>query len=161
MFNTSSQSAISTDYHNTSKMLIETLQSDPEKHYEYLCDLKNKYDCDFIKKLVDCTYHEAYMGNLLHALICLTGDLVCNDGRKIFGVNSSIHEELGIKILEKLIEYNTNIYFKNYYEETPLQNLKSNGYTKRKNNEKFKKKLEKYYIDDLNIELLLKLKKLN
>ena len=29
---------------------------------------------------------------------------------------------------------------------------------KRKNNEKFKKKLEKYYIDDLNKELLLKLK---
>ena len=98
------------------------------------------------------------MGNLLHALIYLTGDLVYNDIGEIFGANISINEELGIKILEKLIEYNTDIYFENYYEETPLQNLKSNSYTKRKNNENFKKKLEKYYIDDLNKGLIESLK---
>ena len=158
MFNTSFQSATSTNYHSITKKSIKTLQSDPEKHYEYLCNLKNTYDYNFIKKLVDYNYHEAYMGNLLHALIYLTGDLVYNDIGEIFGANTSINEELGIKILEKLIEYNTDIYFENYYEETPLQNLKSNSYTKRKNNENFKKKLEKYYIDDLNKGLIESLK---
>ena len=45
------------------------------------------------------------------------------------------------------------LYDKNYYEESPLQNLKSGGYTKRKNNVKFKKKLQEYYIRNLDKEL--------
>ena len=78
--------------------------------------------------------------------------------KNIFGTKIKIDEDTGIQILEKLVEYGINLYSKNYYEETPLQNLSSKGLTKRKNNEKFKRKLQQYYIDDLDNELPLKSK---
>ena len=73
--------------------------------------------------------------------------------KQIFGTKISVSEDLGIKILDKLVEYNIDLYDENYYKETPLQNLNSDGYTKRKNNLKFKKKLQEYYIRNLDTKL--------
>ena len=139
-----------------SENLLTLLLENPEKYYEELCDLKNKYNMDLIKKILDCSHYQSYMGNHLHSLIYVVGDLFYEETKEknIFGSKISVSEDLGIKILDKLVEYNIDLYSENYYEESPLQNLKSQGYTKRKNNLKFKKKLEKYYIDDLNNGLL-------
>lgn len=139
-----------------SENLIKLLLENPEKYYEELCDLKNKYTMDIIKKILDCQNYECYMGNHLHALIYVVGDLSDEKSKEknVFGSNTSVSEELGIKILDELVEYNIDLYDENYYEETPLQNLKSNGFTKRKNNLHFKKNLETYYINYLNTELL-------
>lgn len=90
------------------------------------------------------------MGNHLHALIYVVGDLVEKPMDAVYGTKTSVSEELGIKILEKFIEYDVDFNSENYYNETPLQNINSNGYTKRKNNNKFKKKLQDYYINNLN-----------
>ena len=143
-----------------SENLLTLLLKNPEKYYDELCDLKNKYNMELIKKIIDCTHYESYMGNHLHSLIYVVGDLFYEESKEkeIFGTKISVSEDLGIKILDKLVEYNIDLYAENYYQETPLQNLKSDGYTKRKNNLKFKKKLEKYYIDDLNNGLLKSLK---
>ena len=139
-----------------SENLLTLLLKNPEKYYDELCDLKNKYNMELIKKIIDCTHYESYMGNHLHSLIYVVGDLFYEESKKkqIFGTKISVSEDLGIKILDKLVEYNIDLYSENYYQETPIQNLKSDGYSKRKNNLKFKKKLEKYYIDDLNNGLL-------
>jgi hypothetical protein len=138
-----------------SKNLLHLLLENSEKYYEELCDLKNKYNMKLIKKIIDCTHYESYMGNHLHSLIYVVGDLFYEESKEkqIFGTKISVSEDLGIKILDKLVEYNIDLYNENYYKETPIQNLKSGGYSKRKNNLKFKKKLEKYYIDDLDNEL--------
>ena len=138
-----------------SENLLHLLLENPEKYYEELCDLKNKYNMDLIKKILDCTHYQSYMGNHLHSLIYVVGDLFYEDSEKkqIFGSKITISEDLGIKILDKLVEYNIDLYDENYYKETPLQNLKSDGYTKRKNNLKFKKKLQEYYIRNLDTTL--------
>ena len=142
-------------FSNISENLLTLLLENPEKYYEELCDLKNKYNMDLIKRIIDCQHYQSYMGNHLHSLIYV-GDLFYEETKEknIIGSKISVSEDLGIKILDKLVEYNIDLYAENYYEESPLQNLKSDGYTKRKNNLKFKKKLEKYYIDDLNNGLL-------
>ena len=143
-----------------SENLLTLLLENPEKYYEELCDLKNKYNMDLIKKILDCSHYQSYMGNHLHSLIYVVGDLFYEETKEknIFGSKITVSEDLGIKILDKLVEYNIDLYAENYYEESPLQNLKSDGYSKRKNNLKFKKKLEKYYIDDLNNGLSKSLK---
>ena len=143
-------------FSNISENLLTLLLENPEKYYEELCDLKNKYNMDLIKRIIDCQHYQSYMGNHLHSLIYVVGDLFYEESKEkqVFGSKISVSEDLGIKILDKLVEYNIDLYAENYYEESPLQNLKSDGYTKRKNNLKFKKKLEKYYIDDLNNGLL-------
>ena len=139
-----------------SENLLTLLLENSEKYYKELCDLKNKYNMDLIKKILNCSHYQSYMGNHLHSLVYVVGDLFYEETKEknIFGSKISVSEDLGIKILDKLVEYNIDLYAENYYQETPLQNLKSDGYTKRKNNLKFKKKLEKYYIDDLNNGLL-------
>lgn len=133
-----------------SEGLIKLLEKDGEKYYNKLCNLKETYTDENIKKLLNDTHYICYMGNHLHALIYLVGDLVEKPLDDVYGTKSSISEELGIKILEKFIEYNVDFYSENYYNETPLKNINSNGYTKRKNNNKFKKKLQDYYITRLN-----------
>ena len=144
-----------------SENLIYLLEKNPEKYYEELCNLKNNYTMDIIKKIIDCTHYKCYMGHHLHAIIYMVGDLFYEEARQkdIYGTNISVSETLGIKILEKLIEYNVDLYIENYYDETPLQNLTAHGFTKRKNNTQFKKKLQEYYIRDLDKELPLKSKK--
>ena len=83
-------------------------------------------------------------------LTYVVGDLFYEDSKEkqIFGTKISVSEDLGIKILDKLVEYNIDLYDENYYQETPLQNLNSDGYTKRKNNLKFKKKITRilYFV---------------
>ena len=145
-----------THFSTISENLLTLLLENPEKYYEELCDLKNKYNIDLIKKILNCSHYQSYMGNHLHSLVYVVGDLFYEETKEknIIGSKISVSEDLGIKILDKLVEYNIDLYAENYYQETPLQNLKSDGYTKRKNNLKFKKKLEKYYIDDLNNGLL-------
>ena len=144
-----------------SENLIKLLEKNPQKYYEELCNLKNKYNMDIIKKILDCVHYKCYMGHHLHALVYIVGDLFFEEAKQkdIYGTHISVSEDLGIQILAKLIEYNIDLYIENYYNESPLQNLMSHGFTKRKNNLKFKKKLQEYYIRDLDKELPLKSKK--
>ena len=132
------------------KELIKILENNGEQYYNELCNLKETYTDENIKKLLDNTHYICYMGSHLHALIYLVGDLIEKPLDGIYGTKSSISEDLGIKILEKFIEYDVDFNLENYYNETPLQNLNGCGYTRRKNNNKFKKKLQDYYITNLN-----------
>ena len=136
--------------HHKSEKLVQLLENNGEEYYKELCNLKEKYTNEEIKKLLNDTHYISYMGNHLHALIYLVGDLVKKPMDGVYGTKTSVSEELGIKILEKFIEYDMDFNSKNYYNETPLENINSNGYTKRKNNNKFKKELENYYINNVN-----------
>jgi len=139
-----------------SSIMIDLLEHNPEEYYTYLCNLKNNYSPDYIKEIVDCVDYNCYMGNHLHAIIYVVGDLVNkNIPNGIYGSKISVPEDVGILIIDKLVEYNIDLYNENYYDELPLKNLMSNGHTKRKNNTKFKKILQDHYIRDLNKTLPL------
>ena len=58
-----------------SEKLLTLLLENPENYYEELCDLKNKYNVNLIKKILDCSHYQSYMGNHLHSLIFVVGDL--------------------------------------------------------------------------------------
>lgn len=147
-------------YDDESEKLINLLEYDPMKYYIELCNLKKKYTKKEIKKILDMTQYICYMGHHLHALIYVVGDLINNKNTRVYGTKIAVSEDLGIKILEKLIKYNIDLNLKNYYEQTPLQNLyDKETLTARKNNNKFKKKLKDYYIDRLNKNLIKDMKK--
>ena len=68
-----------------SENLVRILEKNPKEYYEKLCELKDKYDMDIIKKIVDCQHYECYMGHHLHALVYIVGDLYYEDSKqKIF-----------------------------------------------------------------------------
>lgn len=135
-----------------SEYFCKLLEKDPEKAYKELCELKNKYDMDFISKVVNISHYCAYMGNLLHCVIYMVGDLVYEESieEDMYGTKNKISEELGIQFLEKLIEYNIDIHCNSYYNENALECMNSHSYIKRKNNKKFKNKLMDYYIHELD-----------
>ena len=79
-----------------------------------------------IKKIIDCTHYESYIGNHLHSLTYVVGDLFYEDSKEkqIFGTKISVSEDLGIKILDKLVEYNIDLYDENYYKRNPITKFK-------------------------------------
>ena len=91
-----------------SEELIKILENNGEQYYNELCNLKETYTDENIKKLLDNTHYICYMGSHLHALIYLVGDLIEKPLDGIYGTKSSISEDLGIKILEKFIEYDVD-----------------------------------------------------
>ena len=142
------------NYSEKSEELINILENNGKEYYKELCKLKDNYTKEEINKILNNGHYNCYMGHHLHALIYIVGDLVSFPRKGVYGNFNSISNDLGIKILEELVKYNIDLDYKNYYNETPLQNLNSNGYTKRKNNTNFKKKLENYYINRLNKTLI-------
>lgn len=143
------------DLAKKSEDLIKLLEYNGEEYYNELCNLRNNYNNDEIKEILNETHYICYMGHHLHALIYLVGDLVNEVKEGVYGTNYSISEDLGNKILEEFIKYDIDFDLKNYYKEKPLENLNSvNTLTYRKNNNNFKKKLKDYYISRLNSILM-------
>ena len=68
-----------THFSTISENLLTLLLENPEKYYEELCDLKNKYNMDLIKKFLNCSHYQSYMGNHLHSLVYVVGDLFYED----------------------------------------------------------------------------------
>ena len=106
--------------------LVELLESDYILYYEKLCDLENVYDKNIIKFIVNHTSYNSYFGNQLHALIYVTGDLKEKPSQQhmnFYGSQTYVPEEFSIKILDKLLIYNIDLYQINYYNENVLENI--------------------------------------
>ena len=130
--------------------LFELLETNYILYYEKLCDLENVYDKNIIKFIVNHTSYNSYFGNQLHALIYVTGDLKEKPSQQhmnFYGSQTYVPEEVSIKILDKLLIYNIDLYQINYYNENVLENINyDGGLTKRINNNNFKKKLHDVFI---------------
>ena len=147
--------------------LFELLESDYILYYEKLCDLENLYDKNIIEFIVNHTSYNYYFGNQLHALIYVTGDLKEKPSQQhmnFYGSETYVPEEVSIKILDKLVLYNIDLYQINYYNENLLENINyEGGLTKRINNNNFKKKLHDIFISNfihclnINVEVNINL----
>ena len=143
-------------YIDISEQLFDLLENNYIAYYNTLCDLEIQLNKSTIKKIVNNTAYRTYFGNQLHALIYLTGNLqnVSSEKINIYGNQYSIPDEFSIKIFNKLIEYNIDVYQENYYYQTPLQNIMCNDcYSYRINNNLLKNAIKNKYIDDLNLTL--------
>ena len=118
----------------------------PEQYYKILCKAE-ELNYDLRPYINDTTYYNSWYSNHLFCLSYCVGDLKYKPdmNSNFYGMNTNISQELGIQILDKLIELDVNIYATNYYRYNILYSIKNAGLTQRINNEKFIKKLEDYY----------------
>ena len=141
-----------------SEELINLLETNGTKYYKTLCKLHKNYSNEEIKKILNYTHYTCYYGHQLHGLIDVVGNLVNYPTIGVYGNNISVSEDLGIKILDEFIKYEIDLDLKDYYNRTPLQNLmNTTKLTARKNNKRFKKKMQDYYINRLNKTLVKKI----
>ena len=148
---------MSKSFIDISEELFDLLENNYIAYYNTLCDLELQFDKLTIKKIIDNSVYRTYFGNQLHALIYLTGDLENAHSEKynIYGATTVIPDKFAIKIFNKLLEYNIDIYQKNYYKQTPLQNINCNScYSYRVNNIKLKNIIKNKYISNLNLSLI-------
>jgi hypothetical protein len=126
--------------------LFDILQKCPEQYYKILCKAE-ELNYDLRPYINDTTYYNTWYSNHLFCLSYCVGDLKYKPdmNSSFYGMNTNISQELGIQILDKLIELDVNIYAINYYRYNILYSIKNAGLTQRINNEKFIKKLEDYY----------------
>ena len=136
-------------YIQVAQELADLLETDYLSYYEKLCNLENLYDKSTIKKIIDYPLYDIYYGNQLHALIYITGTLEESVSEPIYGIYQSVPEDYAIKIFQKLLEYNIDLYQINYYNENILQNINCDyTLTKRFNNLNFKKRLHDIIINN-------------
>lgn len=125
--------------------LFDILEKYPEQYYKILCKaLETNYD---LRPYINNTsnYKTWYSNHLFCLTFCVGNLKYKNNHSKFYGSNTIISQELGILILDKLIELDGNIYATNYYKNNIIDSINNSGLTKRNNNEKFIKKLEEYY----------------
>ena len=131
---------------STPYYLFQILEKHPQLYYRILCKaVESNYD---LRQYINNTsYYNSWFSNHIFCLSYCVGDLKYIPERDsvFYGKNTSIDQNLGIKILDKLIELDANIYAKNYYDSTIIDSIHKSGLTKRTNNERFIKKLVNYY----------------
>ena len=136
---------------NRKHYLSTLLEKSPELYYDILCKHCSK---NINMKLYindETCYHNWYSNHVFCLLYCV-GDLINNSPSNFYGKNTSISEDLGIKILDKLIELEVNIYTTNTYNYTIMDIINTKQpLTERKNNEKFIKKLIHYYNTETSL----------
>tara|TARA_B100001142_G_C14323329_1_gene651325 strand:+ start:236 stop:868 length:633 start_codon:yes stop_codon:yes gene_type:complete len=130
---------------NRQYYLSNLLEKSPKLYYDILC---KAYAENINMKLYindETCYHNWYSNHVFCLLYCV-GDLINNSPSNFYGKTTSISEDLGIKILDKLIELEVNIHTTNTYNFTIMDIINTKQtLTERKNNEKFIKKLIHYY----------------
>jgi hypothetical protein len=124
--------------------LYNILENDHMGFYDILSSAKY-YNLNITKYLNNLGVYNTWYGNILHCLVYLVGRLEIPQEGPFYGYNSYISDDFGVKILNKLIEHNVDIYAKNYYNNTPMDCINKDSITKRINNNLFKIKLIDYY----------------
>lgn len=120
-------------------MLSTLLEQQPESFLEYIQNPENKGHV--FKWVNDITTYETWYSPGLLQLLYLVGDIADHIQPKkfFFGCDTTISEEMGIKIFDILIELKPNLDLKNYYQKTFKDRFLEyeRGECLRKNNKKF------------------------
>ena len=148
---------------STPYYLFEILEKCPEQYYRILCKAAES-NYDLRQYINDTSYYNSWYSNHIFCLSYCVGDLkyIPEKDSIFYGKNISIDQNLGIKILDKLIELDANIYATNYYKKNIIDEINNSGLTKRTNNERFIKKLKEYFNkNNIPEENNLKYQKLN
>lgn len=142
-----------------SRNLLDILEIHPTIYYYQLCQLEEKYTPQHILKIInDTSYNKVYHGNHLHALVYITGLKKNELDSSTYGHNSFVFQKLAIQILDKLIEYNVDLYGINIEDKIPLDYFYGDDKIDRFNH-LFKRNVILYYkkkivrcIDDLQVD---------
>jgi hypothetical protein len=120
-------------------MLSNLLEQQPESFLEYIQNSAN--NLQVLKWVNDITTYETWYSPGLSQLLYLVGDMADHIQAKkfFFGCDTTISEEIGIKIFDILLKFNPNLDLKDYFGKTfkdiYLKYEKEDGF--RKNNKKF------------------------
>ena len=103
----------------------------PQQYYRILCKaVESNYDLR--QYINDTSYYHSWYSNHIFCLSYCVGNLkyVPETDSTFYGKNTYIDENFGIKILDKLIELDANLYSKNYYNDTIIESIYKAGLTK-------------------------------
>ena len=147
---------------STPYYLFGILQNNPEQYYRILCKAYES-NYDLRQYINDTSYYHTWYSNHIFCLTYCVGDLkyIPESDSKFYGKHTRIEENLGIKILDKLIELDANLYSKDYYNATIIESINKGGITKRTNNKRFIRKLVNYYHNNYYYEPINNYQELN
>jgi len=126
------------------------LENNPQQYLEILNNcINNKTD---VSEQINSKEYDTWYSNHLSCLSYLVGDLKKSEHDEngspleFYGYNTSISNDLGIEIMNCLIDLGIDKYDKNYYDETVFDSIKhdNNYLCSRINNEEFKRELNSY-----------------
>jgi len=133
------------------EMNVHLLESDHQLYYQNLVKRTNPRNSSYLKDIMnDTTSFHSFNSPAIIQLAYLVGDLRLHGPElaylNFYGKNSSISDDEGCLILDAMLLAGADIYVENFYEENILECLKhEHTLTARKNNEKFKLKIEKLF----------------
>lgn len=142
------QRTISYDLEDLNQNLLE---KNPQRYFDVLNYLSNQYPVEVIRGILNQSIEESWFSNHVLALALLVGKLANNDPDRSFGyygceLKDGIPEELGIKILDKMMSLGVDLWALNYYDDsiiTVINNCELLG--ARCCNDHFKTKVREYY----------------
>ena len=137
------------------KLMLEMntylLESDHQLYYQNLVKRTNEKNARYLTDIMnDTTSFHSFNSPAIIQLAYMVGDLGLDWSElaylNFYGKNSSISDDEGCRILDAMLLAGADIYVENFYEENLLECLKhTHTLTTRKNNEKFKLKVEKLF----------------
>jgi len=129
---------------------IILLEINPQLFYKSLY-YYSENDIKIAEKICNSNCYNSWFGNIGHCLIYITGELLPIKDRfnkqvdGFYGCNQNINEIFGMNLFNLLIRCNLNLDFKDYYGRTIKDLFYTESFTKRINNDKFKKLVLLYY----------------
>ena len=147
-------SQINYDLEDLNQILLE---KNPAKYLEVLNYLSVHHPRETIRSILNETQYLSWYSNHVLALALLVGKLINNDPDRPFGcfygseLKEGIPEELGIKILDKMMSLGVDLWALNYYDYSIITVI-NNGELlgARCCNDHFKTKVREYYNREEN-----------
>ena len=133
------------------------LEKNPQRYFDALNCLSNQYPVEVIREILNQSIEDSWFSNHVLALALLVGKLINNDSDRPFGcfygseLKDGISEELGIKILDKMMSLGVDLWALNYYDDSIITVI-NNGELLggRCCNDHFKAKVREYYNREEN-----------
>ena len=152
------QHAISYDLEDLNQILLE---KDAKKYLDVLNYLSNHLSKEVVRDVLNQTTYDTWYSNHVLALAHLVGKLnnyengrgYYENGSGYYGceLKEGISEELGIKILDKMMTLGVDIWDTNYYDDTIITIINDNKLLgSRCGNDLFKVKVHEYYNRETN-----------
>ena len=132
------------------------LEKNAQRYFDALNCLSNQYPVEVIRGILNQSIEESWFSNHVLALALLVGKLINNDPDRSFGyygceLKDGISEELGIKILDKMMSLGVDLWDLNYYDNSIITTLNDSELLGgRCCNDHFKAKVREYYNREEN-----------
>lgn len=132
------------------------LEKNAQRYFDALNCLSNQYPVEVIRGILNQSIEDSWFSNHVLALALLVGKIPNYEQGRSFGyygceLKDGISEELGIKILDKMMSLGVDLWDLNYYDNSIITTLNDSELLGgRCCNDHFKAKVREYYNREEN-----------